>query len=133
MYESQGRTAIKTATNIRWFQAAGPRSNNSPALICLRSIRVWGFRSIRWPRRSVEWGRRRSIVLRALTDAGLMDRTEVPKRGRGRCTMALTEAGEKLLADHWGNSLDAKREMESILRGTAVESLLRHQPAIPFL
>src|SRR5580658_107937 len=45
-----------------------------------------------------------------------------PEEGgkRGRRIMTLTEAGEKALGDEWTNSLDPRREMESVLRSATV-------------
>jgi DNA-binding PadR family transcriptional regulator len=63
-------------------------------------------------------------LLRDLEEAGLLERSEVPSRGRRRRTMALTEAGEKFLAERWTNCLDPNREIESILRSVTVALLM---------
>jgi hypothetical protein len=53
-----------------------------------------------------------------------MGRSEVAKRGRRRRTMSLTEAGERFLVYQWGNGLDTKRDIESILRSATVALLM---------
>lgn len=63
-------------------------------------------------------------VLEHLVKAGLLNRSEVEQRGHRRRTMELTEAGEALLEGEWKNNLDAKREMESVLRGATVALLM---------
>ncbi len=63
-----------------------------------------------------------SHVIKGLEKAGLLVRSEGAKRGRR--AMALTEAGERFLTEEWKNSLDANREMESILRSATVALLM---------
>ena len=43
---------------------------------------------------------------------------------RGRRTMALTETGERFLAQEWRKGLDAGREIESVLRSATVALLM---------
>ncbi|MGA8730127.1 MAG: hypothetical protein WB608_15345 [Terracidiphilus sp.] len=50
-----------------------------------------------------------------------MKRSDGAKRGRR--AMALTNSGESFLSEEWKNSLDPRREMESILR-SAIAALL---------
>jgi DNA-binding MarR family transcriptional regulator len=61
-------------------------------------------------------------VIRNLVEAGLLVRSERGKRGRR--TMTVTKAGERLLDGEWVNSLDAHREIESVLRGVTVALLM---------
>jgi DNA-binding MarR family transcriptional regulator len=61
-------------------------------------------------------------VIKALIEAGLLERSESVKRGRR--PMTLTENGDKFLADKWRKSLDANREMESVIRSTMVAILM---------
>lgn len=73
-------------------------------------------------------------VLNTLEHAGLINRSAVPKGRRRRRLMSLTKSGEKLLTEQWRSSLDAKREIESILRGTTVALLMGDpQAAFEFL
>jgi hypothetical protein len=57
-------------------------------------------------------------VINSLIGAGLLTRSEGGKRGRR--PMELTESGERVLIHEWKNSLDAYREVESILRSVTV-------------
>jgi hypothetical protein len=61
-------------------------------------------------------------VIRNLVGGGLLTRSEGNKRRRR--TMTITKAGEGLLVDEWANSLDAHREIESVLRGVTVALLM---------
>jgi DNA-binding PadR family transcriptional regulator len=63
-------------------------------------------------------------IIKDLENAGLMDRSEVAKRGRRRRSISLTEAGERFLVGQWGNGLDTKRDIESILRSATVALLM---------
>jgi DNA-binding MarR family transcriptional regulator len=62
-------------------------------------------------------------VVNGLEKTGLLERSEGEKRGRR--TMVLTKAGVTFVAEEWKKGLDAKREVESILRSTTV-ALLMH-------
>jgi DNA-binding PadR family transcriptional regulator len=66
-----------------------------------------------------------NLVIKDLENAGLMDRSDVARRGRRRRTMVLTEAGERFLVDQWRDSLNANREMESIFRSATVALLMK--------
>jgi DNA-binding MarR family transcriptional regulator len=57
-----------------------------------------------------------------LVEAGLLHRSEGAKRGRR--AMAVTDAGERLLVAEWKDSLDPRREVESVLRGVTVALLM---------
>jgi DNA-binding MarR family transcriptional regulator len=61
-------------------------------------------------------------VIRSLEGEGLLVRSEGAKRGRR--TMSLTDAGERFLAVEWKNSLDSRREMETVLRSATVALLM---------
>jgi DNA-binding MarR family transcriptional regulator len=61
-------------------------------------------------------------VVKELEKAGLLVRSEGAKRGRR--AMALTEAGESFLVQEWRRSMDARREIESVLRGATVALLM---------
>jgi DNA-binding PadR family transcriptional regulator len=61
-------------------------------------------------------------VIVNLQKDGLLDRSDSAKRGRR--AMRLTEAGERLLLEEWKLSMNAKREMESILRSATVALLM---------
>jgi DNA-binding MarR family transcriptional regulator len=61
-------------------------------------------------------------VIKALMEAGMLERSEGIKRGRR--TMALTEAGERFLVEEWRKGLIANREMESVLRSATVALLM---------
>jgi DNA-binding MarR family transcriptional regulator len=61
-------------------------------------------------------------VIRNLVEAGFLVRSESGKRGRR--VMALTDSGERLLAEEWKNGLDTNREIESILRSATVALLM---------
>jgi DNA-binding MarR family transcriptional regulator len=61
-------------------------------------------------------------VIKALMEAGRLERSEGAKRGRR--AMALTEAGERFLAEEWRKGLVANREMESVLRSATVALLM---------
>lgn len=63
-------------------------------------------------------------VIAALEMAGLLKRSNVATSGRRRRTMALTEEGNRFLVEQWKNSMDVKREMESILRSATVALLM---------
>lgn len=60
--------------------------------------------------------------IQELEKSGLLDRSEGAKRGRR--AMALTEAGERFLVAEWPKSMDARREIESILRSATVALLM---------
>lgn len=61
-------------------------------------------------------------VIKALMGAAMLERSEGAKRGRR--AMALTDAGAEFLVKEWRNSLDARREMESVLRSATVALLM---------
>lgn len=61
-------------------------------------------------------------VTKGLETAGLLNRSESAKRGRR--AMALTEAGERFLAEEWRKGLVASREIESVLRSATVALLM---------
>lgn len=61
-------------------------------------------------------------AIQELEKAGLLDRSQGSKRGRR--TMRLTQAGERFLLNEWPNSMDARREMESVLRSATVALLM---------
>jgi DNA-binding PadR family transcriptional regulator len=61
-------------------------------------------------------------VIKALLEAGFLVRSDVAKRGRR--AMALTEAGERFLVEEWRKSMDAGREIESVLRSATVALLM---------
>jgi DNA-binding MarR family transcriptional regulator len=61
-------------------------------------------------------------AIQELEKAGLLDRSEGAKRGRR--AMTLTEAGERFLAMEWPKSMDAHREIESVLRSATVALLM---------
>jgi DNA-binding MarR family transcriptional regulator len=63
-------------------------------------------------------------VIAALQMAGLLVRSNVATSGRRRRTMALTEVGKRFLEERWKNSMQEKREMESILRSATVALLM---------
>jgi DNA-binding MarR family transcriptional regulator len=63
-----------------------------------------------------------SHVIKVLEEARLLVRSEGAERGRR--AMTLTETGERFLAEEWRTSLDANREMESILRSVTVALLM---------
>ena len=63
-------------------------------------------------------------VIAALEMAGLLARSNVATSGRRRRTMALTEAGKRFLEEGWKNSMNVKREMESVLRSATVALLM---------
>ena len=63
-------------------------------------------------------------VISALEMAGLLERSNVPTSGRRRRNMTLTPAGEQVLLERWKKSMDAKREMESLLRSATVALLM---------
>lgn len=68
-----------------------------------------------------------SNVIKRLTSAGLLTRSEGSKRGRR--IMTLTAEGEGFLQANWRHSLDPCREMESILRSGTV-ALLMGEPGL---
>jgi len=61
-------------------------------------------------------------VINELEKTGLLERSEGEKRGRR--TMALTKDGETFVAAEWRKGLDAKREVESILRSATIALLM---------
>ncbi|MGB8032108.1 MAG: helix-turn-helix domain-containing protein [Terracidiphilus sp.] len=61
-------------------------------------------------------------VIKELEKAGLLVRSEGAKRGRR--AMALTEVGERFLVEEWKKSMDARREIESVLRSATVALLM---------
>lgn len=61
-------------------------------------------------------------TIQEIEKAGLLDRSEGAKRGRR--AMTLTEAGERFLVMEWPKSMDAHREIESVLRSTTVALLV---------
>ena len=61
-------------------------------------------------------------IIRRLEKGGLLARSEGAKRGRR--AMALTEAGERFLVQEWKKSMDARREIESVLRSATVALLM---------
>jgi DNA-binding PadR family transcriptional regulator len=61
-------------------------------------------------------------VIRELVSDGLLVRSEAAKRRRR--AISLTDAGAEFLAQEWKHNLDAKREMESILRNVTVALLM---------
>jgi DNA-binding MarR family transcriptional regulator len=61
-------------------------------------------------------------VIKALMEAGMLERSEGAKRGRRE--MALTAAGERFLVEEWRKGLVANREMESVLRSATVALLM---------
>jgi DNA-binding MarR family transcriptional regulator len=61
-------------------------------------------------------------AIQELEKAGLLNLSEGAKRGRR--AMTLTEAGERFLVMEWPKSMDARREMESILRSATVALLM---------
>jgi DNA-binding MarR family transcriptional regulator len=61
-------------------------------------------------------------IIKALMEAGMLERSEGAKRGRR--AMKLTEAGERFLVKEWRKSMDAHREIESVLRSATVALLM---------
>ena len=61
-------------------------------------------------------------IIKGLEKGGFLTRSEGAERGRR--TMALTEAGERFLAQEWRKGLDAGREIESVLRSATVALLM---------
>ena len=60
--------------------------------------------------------------IQGLEKDGLLNRQEGAKRGRR--AMALTEAGERFLREEWTKSMEARREIESVLRSAIVALLM---------
>jgi DNA-binding MarR family transcriptional regulator len=63
-----------------------------------------------------------SHIIRRLEKGGFLARSEGAKRGKR--AMKLTEAGEKFLVEEWKKSMDAHREIESVLRSATVALLM---------
>lgn len=61
-------------------------------------------------------------VIKELEKADLLVRSEGAKRGRR--ALALTEAGERFLVEEWKQSMDPRREIESVLRSATVALLM---------
>src|SRR3954454_23727883 len=61
-------------------------------------------------------------VIRRLEQEGLLTRLEGGKRRRR--AMKVTEKGEEFLGSQWGNLIDDRRELESILRSATVALLM---------
>jgi hypothetical protein len=57
-------------------------------------------------------------LIKSLIGDGFLTRSEGGKHGRR--PMELTESGERVLVSEWKNSLDARSEVESILRSVTV-------------
>lgn len=61
-------------------------------------------------------------IIRGLEKGSFLTRSVGAKRGRR--AMKLTEAGERFLVKEWRKSMDARREIESVLRSATVALLM---------